>query len=80
MGKMKRKKLRGRVERVLKPLDPREPEKAQINIQEADSLYREVRVENSLTDEDGEKVRLKVGAEVDVVLEADSSATIRKPV
>jgi predicted DNA-binding antitoxin AbrB/MazE fold protein len=79
MGKTKRKKLRGRVERVLKPLDPREPEKAQINIQEADNLYREVRVENSLTDEDGEKVRLKVGAEVDVVLEADSDATIRKP-
>lgn len=79
MGK-KRKKLRGRVEKVLKPLNPSELEKAQINIHEADDLYREVRVENSLTDEDGEKVQLKVGAEIDVVLEADSSATIKKPV
>jgi predicted DNA-binding antitoxin AbrB/MazE fold protein len=79
MGK-KRKKLRGWVEKVLKPLNPSDPEKAQINIHEADDLYREVRVENSLTDEDGEKVQLKVGAEVDVVLEADSNATIKKPV
>jgi hypothetical protein len=32
-----------------------------------------------LTDENGEKVRLKTGAEVDVILEADTDATTQKP-
>jgi hypothetical protein len=42
-------------------------------------LYREIRVENELTDDQGEKVSLKPGAEVDVIVEADSSATLKKP-
>jgi hypothetical protein len=74
----KRKKLRGTVEKVVKPTDPTEPEKAQINIREADHLYREIRVENVLTDEKGEKASLKPGAEVDVVVEADTDATVKK--
>ena len=78
MGK-KRKKMRGTVEKIIKPVSPREPEKAQITIAEADDLYREVRVENVLTDEKGEKSHLKPGAEVDVIIEADSSATMKKP-
>ena len=32
-----------------------------------------------LTDESGEKAGLKPGAEVDVIVEADSSATIKTP-
>jgi hypothetical protein len=56
-----------------------EPEKAQISVDEADELYREIRVENALTDENGERVRLKPGAEVDVILEADTDATTKKP-
>ena len=75
----RKKKLRGRVEKIITPLDPKEPDKAQINIQEADHLYQEIRVENTLEDEKGEKVSLKPGAEIDVVLEADSSATMTKP-
>ena len=78
MSKKKRKKLRGTVQKVLKPVVPNEPEKAQINVEGADELYREIRVENVLTDEDGEKVRLKPGAEVDVVVEADTDATTKK--
>ena len=43
--------LPGTVERIIKPPDPHEPEKAQINIQQgADPLYKEIRIENSLTD------------------------------
>jgi predicted DNA-binding antitoxin AbrB/MazE fold protein len=79
MSKRKRKKLRGTVQRVLKPIVPRDPEKAEINVEGADDLYREIRVENVLTDENGEKVRLKPGAEVDVILEADTDATTKKP-
>lgn len=65
---------------MLKPIGSGEPEKAEISIEEADDLYREVRVENALTDENGEKVRLKPGAEVDVILEADTDAQQRNPV
>jgi predicted DNA-binding antitoxin AbrB/MazE fold protein len=74
----KRRKLRGKVEKVIKPVDPSEPEKAQITIEDADHLYKEIRVENVLTDDEGDKASLKPGAKVDVVLEADSSDTIKK--
>jgi hypothetical protein len=50
-----------------------------VTIPDADDLYREVRVENVLTDESGDKAGLKPGAEVDVIVEADSSATMKKP-
>ncbi|HSY65663.1 MAG TPA: hypothetical protein VK829_13755 [Terriglobales bacterium] len=78
MSKTERKRLRGKVQKVLKPIVPVEPEKAQISVDEADELYREIRVENALTDENGERVRLKPGAEVDVILEADTDATTKK--
>ena len=64
------------VEKVIQPLFPSDPEKAQISIQGADHLYREVRIENTLTDENGEKVRLKPGAEVEVTIAAEPEATL----
>ena len=67
--------LPGKVEKIIPSLHPSEPEKAQIAIEGADDLYREIRIENSLTDEDGNEVRLKKGADVDVVVEADKEAT-----
>jgi hypothetical protein len=66
------------VEKVIKPPSPDEPEKAQITVEGADHLYRELRIENTLTDENGEKVRLKPGAEVEVTIEAPHEATIAK--
>ena len=77
--KTKRKRLRGTVEKVIKPTLPGEPEKVQLGIEKADDLYREIRVENVLTDENGDQVGLKPGAEVDVIVEAESNATIKKP-
>ena len=74
----KRKKLRGTVDKIIKPGFQEEPEKAQIDIHDADHLYREIRIENIVTDDKGEKGKLKPGAEVDVIVEADSSA-IEKP-
>jgi hypothetical protein len=70
--------LPGTVEKIIKPLTPTQPEKAQIAIEGADDLYREIRVENSLTKENGEQVRLKNGAEVEVTIEADPEATTPK--
>jgi hypothetical protein len=67
--------LPGTVEKIVKPSEPDQPEKAQISIQGADELYREVRIENVLTDENGKQVRLKKGAEVDVTVEASPEDT-----
>ena len=75
MPKKKRKQLRGTVQKVIKS----DPEKAQISIHEAEDLCREIRMENELTDGDGAKASLKEGAEVDVIVEADSDATMVKP-
>lgn len=46
---------------------------------EADDLYREARIENVVTDEKGEAGKLKIGAKVDVFVEADTDATLKKP-
>jgi len=70
--------LPGKVEKIIPPLAPSEPEKAQILVEGADTLYREIRIENSLTDENGDEVRLKKGAEVDVTVEADKDATVHQ--
>jgi len=74
---MKRKRMHGTVEKVIAL--PGQPEKAQIAIKEAEPLYREVRVENVITDDNGEASRLKVGGKIDVILEADTDATMKKP-
>lgn len=67
--------LPGKVEKIIQPVLPSEPEKAQIGIEGADDLYREIRVENTLQDENGKRVALEPGAQVDVTIEADPGAT-----
>jgi uncharacterized protein YfaS (alpha-2-macroglobulin family) len=67
------------VEKVIKSPSPYIPEKAQIAVEGADHLYRELRIENTLTDENGDKVRLKQGAEVEVTIEAEPEATTPAP-
>jgi uncharacterized protein YfaS (alpha-2-macroglobulin family) len=70
--------LPGTVEKIIKSPIPGEPEKAQIAVEGADDLYKEIRIENALTDEDGNEVRLKKGAQVEVHVEADPEATVPK--
>jgi hypothetical protein len=70
--------LSGTVEKIVPSVDPREPEKAQIQVEGADPLYREIRVENTLKDNSGREVKLKKGANVDVTIEADPTGTIPK--
>ena len=76
----RRRRMRGTVERVIKPIDPGQPEKAQIQVEGAEHLYRELRIANEVTDEHGERAALKPGAEVDVIIEADSSAILKTPI
>ncbi len=68
----------GTVEKIVKPPHPSMPEKAQISVEGADHLYKEIRIENNLTDENGNPVKLKEGAEVAVTVEADPSDTVPK--
>lgn len=70
--------LPGTVERIIPSLDPAEPDKAQIAVEDAEPLYRELRIENTLKDASGDDVSLKPGAEVDVTIEADPKDTIPK--
>jgi hypothetical protein len=70
--------LPGTVEKIIKPIDPREPEKAQIAVEGAEDLYREIRIANTLKDEDGQEVALKQGALVDLTVEADKKDTTKK--
>ena len=68
--------LPGKVEKVIRPHPSSgEPEKAQIIVEGADHLYREIRVPNRLVDDDGHKVKLKEGADVEVTIEADPAVT-----
>jgi hypothetical protein len=67
--------LPGTVEKIIPPIVPSQPEKAQIAVEGADHLYREIRVENKLHDETGNPVKLKEGAAVEVTIEADPQAT-----
>lgn len=70
--------LPGVVQKVIPSPHPSVPEKAEIEVKGADDLYREIRVDNVLTDKDGETVRLKRGAEVDVTIEADEEDTAKQ--
>ena len=70
--------LPGTVEKIIKPAHPSLPEKAQIGVEGADDLYREIRIDNVLTQEDGTEVSLKPGAQVEVTIEADPEHTGEK--
>src|SRR5262249_38257692 len=76
----KKRKTRkpGKVQRIIKPAHRDDTEKAEIAIQGAEHLYKKIRIENTLYDADGNPVKLKQGADVDVVIEADSDSTLPK--
>jgi hypothetical protein len=62
--------MRGTVEKLIPSQYRRQPEKAQIGIDGADIGYRNLRIENSLTDEHGDEVKLKKGAHVEITVAA----------
>ena len=70
--------LPGTVEKIIKPSHPNQSEKAQIAVEGGDDMYREIRIKNSLGDNNGGDVRLKEGAEVEITVEADLKATTPK--
>ena len=69
----------GTVQRIIKSAYSGQPEKAEIAVQGADDLYKEIRIENALVNENGDEVSLKKGAQVEVTIEADPKETVPKP-
>jgi hypothetical protein len=59
----------GTVDKIIPPR-LRRPEKAQIAVGGADHGHRDLRIANSLTDENGDEVKLKKGAHLEVTLAA----------
>jgi hypothetical protein len=70
--------LPGTVEKIIKPIVPSEPEKAQIAVEGGEDLYKEIRIDNTLQNEKGEDVSLKPDARVEVTVEAEPEATMPK--
>src|SRR5579864_9344678 len=63
--------LPGKVDKIIPSPRPGQPEKAQIAVDEADYRHRDLRIENTLTDEHGDDVSLKKGAHVAVTITAE---------
>ena len=62
--------LSGTVNRIIASLRTIQPEKAQIAVAGADDRYRDLRIENTLTDGNGNEVSPKKGARVEVTVTA----------
>jgi hypothetical protein len=58
----------GTVNKIIPSPGPSQPEKAQIAVDGSANRNRDFRIENTLTDEHGDDVRLKKGAQVDVTV------------
>ncbi len=66
----------GEVQKIIKSPHPGMPEKAEIAVEGADHLYREIRIENSLEDGDGKKVKMKQGDQVEITVEVEAKQTV----
>jgi len=71
-------KKAGTVRKIVVSPVPGVPEKAEIEVKGADELYKELRIENTLRDSRGKKVKFKKGAEVDLTIETDEKDTAPK--
>jgi hypothetical protein len=60
----------GTVDKIIPSPRPSQPERAQVAVDGADRRYRDLRIENTLTDENGDDVKLKKGGHVEVTVTA----------
>jgi len=66
--------MSGTVDKIIAASHPRQSEKVQIAVDEADRGFRDLRIENTLTDEHGDDFKLKKGAHVEVSVTAKPNA------
>jgi len=64
----------GTVDKVIPSAHKSRPDKAQIAVRRTGRGFRKLRIENSLTDEHGDEVKLKKGEYVEVTVTANSKA------
>jgi len=62
----------GTVDKIIPPPRPRQPEKAQIAVDGAHRPHQNLRIDNDLLDENGDDVKLKKGARVEVTVTSES--------
>jgi hypothetical protein len=67
----------GTVDKIIPSPRPSQPEKAEVSVDGADHRYRDLRIENTLTDEIGDDVKLKKGAPVEVTVTAKAVKRVR---
>ena len=60
--------MAGTVDKIISFRRPDRSERAQIAVEGADPGYRELRIENTLIDENGDDVKLKKGGRVEVTV------------
>ena len=65
----------GTADRIIQSPRPSQPEKAQIAVDETHPRHRNFQIENALTDEHGDNVKLKKGAHVEVTVRAEKIRT-----
>lgn len=68
----------GTIQKIIRPSHPAKPEQAEVLVHDAEPLYQELRIENTLVNEKGEEVGLKPGAAVEMTIEADEKDTVKK--
>ena len=68
----------GTVKKIIPSPGPNQPEKAQSAVDGADQRHRDLRIENTLTDEHGDDVKLKKGARAELTVEAEPDVTRHK--
>jgi co-chaperonin GroES (HSP10) len=67
----------GTVRRIIPSRRNNKPERAQISVALAEKRYREIRIENSLTDEHGDEVTLKKGSHVELTITDEDGLVAR---
>jgi hypothetical protein len=70
--------MRGTVDKIILSRSRKQPEKAQIAVERGTRRYRNLRIENTLTDENGDEVKLKKGAHVEVTVAAAGKTSTAK--
>jgi len=68
----------GTVDKIIPSPRPSQPEKAQITVDVTDHRHRDLRIENTLTDEHGDDVKLQKGAHVEVTVTAEPKTVNRR--
>jgi hypothetical protein len=66
----------GTVDKIIPSRRPSQPEKAQIAVDRTDHRHRDLRIENTLTDEHGDDVKLKKGAHVEITVTAEPKSRL----